>query len=64
MRVKIKNPTKFEVDGLKSLCKNLNCSMAELISAIMSNSVSEEIGIQLHYTKYGCHPCEASPNQS
>jgi len=44
-------PTKFEVDGLKSLADNLDCTMPELINAIMSNCVTEEIGKQLQYNR-------------
>lgn len=46
-----KSPTKFEIDGLKSLAKNLDCTMSELIDAIMSNCVTEEIGKQLQYNR-------------
>ena len=46
-------PTQFEIDGLRDLCKNNDCDMPTLIDAVMSNVVSEQISIQIHYKKTG-----------
>lgn len=49
--MRIKNPTKFEVEGLKGTCEFLNCSMNELIDAIMSYCIRDELGKQIEYNR-------------
>jgi hypothetical protein len=48
---KRKNPTAFEIGGLRSLATNMDCSMSMLIDAIMANCVIEEIGRQVAWLK-------------
>ena len=40
-------------EALEGMCENNNCSMDDLIDAMMSNVVSEQISIQIHYNKTG-----------
>jgi hypothetical protein len=48
---KVKNPTKFEIETLKEIAKNNDCTMEQLIDALMGNVVREQISIQIEYNK-------------
>lgn len=51
--IRVKNPTKFEIQTLKDIAKNNDCTMEQLIDALMSNIVTEQISIQIHFNKTG-----------
>lgn len=51
--MKVKKPTAFEIETLKEIAKNNDCSMEELIDALMSNVVREQLSIQIKYNKTG-----------
>lgn len=54
----IKNPSKFEIETLKNICFENDCTMEILIDAIMNNVVSQEISMQIRYLKTGKLPGE------
>lgn len=47
----IKNPSVFEIQTLKDMCIGFDCTMEQLIDAMMNNFVSESISIQVDYLK-------------
>jgi hypothetical protein len=50
---RIKNPSSFEIETLKVMCSENDCTMEMLIDAIHSNYCSEPISCQVHYLKTG-----------
>jgi len=48
--VKISSMTRQALEGL---CERNDCTMDQLIDALMSNVVSEQLSVQIHYNKTG-----------
>jgi len=44
-------------EALEILCKNNECTMDELIDALMNNCVSEALSVQIEYNKTGEIKC-------
>lgn len=53
MKIKISVMTRL---ALEELCENNECTIDELINALMSNTVREELSVQIKYNKTGQLP--------
>jgi DNA-binding Xre family transcriptional regulator len=45
--------SKMTRQALEILCNENNCTIDELVDALMNNIVAEQISIQIHYKKIG-----------
>jgi len=47
---RVKSPSKFEIETLKDIARDNDCSMEQLIDCIMSNFVRAAISFQVNST--------------